>query len=132
MVLYNEMCYDESEIIQRRRHTDGYSKVRPLPDGQCQVFPDGESRFLRERLSALEDDRFNMLAMVELKDPIMMLIISLLFGTLGIDRFLLGDIGMGVLKLLTGGLCGILTLVDWFLIMNKTKELNFNKVMALL
>lgn len=73
-----------------------------------------------------------MLAMVELKDPIMMLIISLLFGTLGIDRFLLGDIGMGVLKLLTGGLCGILTLVDWFLIMNKTKELNFNKVMALL
>lgn len=98
----------------------------------AKFFPTENLVFLRERLSALEDDRFNMLAMVELKDPIMMLIISLLFGTLGIDRFLLGDIGMGVLKLLTGGLCGILTLVDWFLIMNKTKELNFNKVMALL
>lgn len=98
----------------------------------AKFFPTENLVFLREKLSALEDDRFNMLAMVELKDPIMMLIISLLFGTLGIDRFLLGDIGMGVLKLLTGGLCGILTLVDWFLIMNKTKELNFNKVMALL
>lgn len=98
----------------------------------AKFFPTENLVFLREKLSALEDDRFNMLAMVELKDPILMLIISLLFGTLGIDRFLLGDIGMGVLKLLTGGLCGILTLVDWFLIMNKTKELNFNKVMALL
>ena len=35
---------------------------------------------------------------------------------------MIGDIGMGVLKLLTFGGCGILTIVDWFLITGKVKE----------
>lgn len=39
---------------------------------------------------------------------------------------------MGILKLLTGGLCGILTIIDWFTISKKVKELNFNNVMALI
>ena len=45
---------------------------------------------------------------------------------------MIGDTGMGILKLLTGGCCGILTIIDWFTISGKTKELNFNKVMGLL
>ena len=50
-------------------------------------------------------------------------------GVLGIDRFLIGDIGLGVLKLLTAGCCGIFTLIDYFMIMNRTKETNFQKFM---
>jgi len=45
---------------------------------------------------------------------------------------MIGDIGMGILKLLTLGVCGILTIIDWFTISKKAKELNFNNVMALL
>ena len=45
---------------------------------------------------------------------------------------MLGDTGMGVLKLLTGGVCGVLTIIDWCTIMKKTKELNFNRVMTLI
>jgi TM2 domain-containing membrane protein YozV len=37
------------------------------------------------------------------------------FGLIGVHRFYLGDIGMGVLYLLTGGLCGIGWLVDGIL-----------------
>ena len=40
------------------------------------------------------------------------LILSILMGYLGIDRFYLGYTGMGILKLLTGGLFGILWLLD--------------------
>lgn len=64
---------------------------------------------------------------IEFKDPTTLLIISILVGSLGVDRFMLGETGMGVLKLLTGGCCGVLTIIDWFSISKKTKEYNLNK-----
>jgi len=63
----------------------------------------------------------------ERKDPTLVLVLSVLFGGLGVDRFMLGDVGMGVLKLLTGGLCGILWLIDIFTIMGKTNDYNRRK-----
>lgn len=44
------------------------------------------------------------------------LILSILLGTLGIDRFYLGYTGIGVAKLLTLGGCGIWALIDLILI----------------
>lgn len=61
-----------------------------------------------------------------------MLLISIFLGEIGVDRFMLGDVGMGILKLLTLGVCGILTIVDWFTITKRTKELNFNNIMTIL
>jgi TM2 domain-containing membrane protein YozV len=58
-----------------------------------------------------------------------LLILSLFVGGLGVDRFVLGDIGIGVLKLLTGGCFGILTIIDWFTIMGKTRQKNFETFM---
>lgn len=86
----------------------------------------------QQKLAAMDDSKFSTISTVELKDPTTLLLISLFLGTLGIDRFMLGDTGMGILKLLTGGCCGILTIVDWFTIQKKTKELNFNKLMSLI
>ena len=45
---------------------------------------------------------------------------------------MLGEIGMGVLKLLTGGVCGVLAIVDWFTIQKKARELNYNNLMMVL
>lgn len=47
-----------------------------------------------------------------MKDKTTALILSVLVGGLGVDRFYLGYTGMGVLKLLTGGLFGILWIID--------------------
>ena len=58
------------------------------------------------------------------KDRTMMLVISIFVGHFGIDRFLLGDIGLGLLKLFTFGGLGLLTLIDWFLIMGRTDDYN--------
>ena len=76
-----------------------------------------------------------MISTVELKDPTTMLLISIFLGEIGVDRFMLGDVGMGILKLLTLGVCGILTIVYWFTITKRTKrtkELNFNNIMTIL
>lgn len=45
-----------------------------------------------------------------MKDPNTVLLVSIFLGVLGIDRFMIGDTGMGILKLLTCGCCGVLTI----------------------
>lgn len=88
--------------------------------------------FIKEKLKNVDEERFALISSVEFKDPTTILLISLFLGTFGVDRFMLGETGMGVLKLLTGGLCGILTIIDWFSVQKKAKENNFNKLMAIL
>lgn len=50
---------------------------------------------------------------------VLTLVLSILVGSLGVDRFMMGQIGMGILKLITGGGCGIWWLVDVILIAMK-------------
>ena len=95
-------------------------------------FPAEKMVYLKDKLRAMDEEKFSLVSTIELKDPTTLLLISLFLGVLGVDRFMLGDTGMGVLKLLTAGCCGILTIIDWFSITKKTKELNFNKLMALI
>jgi TM2 domain-containing membrane protein YozV len=65
--------------------------------------------------------------MVQFKDPTTALLISIFAGAYGIDRFYIGDTGMGVGKLLTCGGVGIWAIVDWFLIQGATKQKNLEK-----
>jgi len=44
------------------------------------------------------------------------LLLALFGGTLGIDRFYLGYTGLGIVKLLTCGGCGIWALIDLIMI----------------
>lgn len=61
------------------------------------------------------------------KDPTIAIILAVVLGTLGVDRFYVGDIGLGVLKLLTGGVCGIMWLIDIFLISGRAHDVNREK-----
>jgi len=82
--------------------------------------------YIRERLLTADDSRWLAVQTIQFKDPTIILIISIIAGTFGIDRFLIGDTGLGIGKLLTCGGLGIWTLIDWFLIMGTTKEKNMS------
>jgi len=99
---------------------------------QAKFFESHQITAVRDRLVALDDSKFIMVSALNLKDPTTILIVSLLAGALGIDRFMLGDTGLGVGKLLTCGGLGIWTVVDWFLVMGRAREVNFQKVMTTL
>ncbi len=95
-------------------------------------FPEEKVMYLKEKLRYIDEDRFAMISTIEMKDPTTYLLVSIFLGSLGVDRFMLGETGMGILKLLTCGCCGVLTIVDWFTISKKAKEANFNRIMTLL
>lgn len=88
--------------------------------------------YLKQKLQTADEEKFALISTVEFKDPTTILLVSIFLGSLGIDRFMLGETGMGILKLLTCGLCGILTIIDWFSVQKKAKELNYNKLMMIL
>lgn len=94
--------------------------------------PESQIPSLRQRLLECDEDKASLLHAIQLKDPTIALILSLLCGNLGIDRFYIGDTGLGIGKLFTCGGVGIWTIIDWFLIMDSTREKNLERLLALI
>ena len=87
---------------------------------------------IRERLTDLDYSQA-VVYFGNLKDPTLAIILSIIIGELGVDRFYIGDIGMGVGKLLVTVIVGTITcgtlfwiwwLIDIFLIMGATRKKN--------
>lgn len=89
---------------------------------------------IRETLMGLNETRLRSVLMSaddEFKNPTMVFVISLFFGGLGVDRFMIGEAGWGILKLITVGGFGVWYLVDLFIIQNKTRNYNYKELMEL-
>lgn len=97
------------------------------------------------------DARFEGIMSIPIKSKSITLICSVLFGGLGVDRFYLGDIGIGFTKLICSlvsisfmissnliwglvwsVLIGIWFLIDLFVCLRRYKEINFLKLMSYL
>jgi len=85
---------------------------------------------IKDLLTNADDSKLTNVQIQQYKDPTTVLIISLIAGSLGVDRFMIGDTGLGIAKLLTCGGLGIWAIIDWFLIMGATKNKNFEKLVT--
>ncbi len=54
------------------------------------------------------------------KDWMTTLLLAILVGGLGVDRFYAGSIGLGILKLFTLGGCGLWALIDIIMIVTES------------
>lgn len=87
-------------------------------------------REIMEMVGALsESDRQKFISVFqnESLNPVALYGWNIWLGWLGIDRFIVGDILLGVLKLITFGGLGIWQLVDCFLIGNRARDKNIEK-----
>lgn len=108
------------------------SKVDMFISLHGKEFPEIQLPLIREKLLKMDNDKLTSLSMLQFKNPTTILIVSIFLGELGIDRFMIGKTGTGILKLITLGGFGLWWLIDLFLISEKTKQWNFQKLSTVL
>lgn len=101
-----------------------YQLVDDYIIANSKYFTETDLMKVRETLMAMDHDGF-FYEKPTYRNPIVVFVVSLFFGTLGLDRFLLGDVKGGVIKFLTMGLFGLWLLYDWIMIMKITKQQNY-------
>lgn len=76
-----------------------------------------EAMYIQHLISGMSEEQAMQFAFIykeRRKEPQMILLLSVIgfFGIAGIHRFVVDQIGMGILYLLTGGFCCIGTIID--------------------
>lgn len=103
--------------------------VRMVLNAVSEKIPSEKLAYLKNRLEAVDDSKADEILLVPTKNPLHILLFSIFLGGLGIDRFIIGDVGLGIGKLLFGWLtCGIWPLIDIFFCYKKAKEKNLNNI----
>ena len=92
-----------------------------------------EAAYISKMMESMDDetaDRFARVYRARRKDPQVILLTAIIgfFGVAGVHRFVIGQIGMGILYLLTAGLCFIGTIVD--IINYKNLAFEYNRDVA--
>ena len=95
-------------------------------------FPSENMYLISEKVAQLPEAKANLLYALPLKNPTTSIILSLFLGYLGVYRFVLGDIGLGISKLLTFGWLWVGAWIDTYFCYKRSKELNMIMLMKML
>lgn len=91
--------------------------------------PSDQAYLLQRQLEEVNEKQLYSLSSIALKSPIVGLILGIIFGVLGVDRFYKGDIGIGIVKLCLCWLTfGIWWAIDLFLVWKGIKQDNLRKI----
>ncbi|MDE6059437.1 MAG: TM2 domain-containing protein [Clostridia bacterium] len=95
-----------------------------------EYFPEDKLFLIRKAFAKREEDMYTLTSMLSLKNPQTVLLYSIFLGGIAMDRFYIGDIGMGVAKIFLN-LCtfGIFSIVDIFFCYKKAKEKNLTELL---
>lgn len=100
---------------------------------------------INDKLDNIDEKKFNNLSLIPFKNPLIAVVLGIVFGIFGVDRFYQGNIKLGVLKLVIW-LVGMLTfllfigifilwalyiyvLVDLFFVYKAVQNDNYQKIL---
>lgn len=100
---------------------------------------------INDKLDNIDEKKFNNLSLIPFKNPLIAVVLGIVFGIFGVDRFYQGNIKLGVLKLVIW-LVGVLTiflfigifilwalyiyvLVDLFFVYKAVQNDNYQKIL---
>jgi TM2 domain-containing membrane protein YozV len=109
-----------------------YDKVNMWLMSNQDKLPSEKVGILKSTLDKVDESRIDALMSVELKSPMTIFLLAWFVGWLSLDRFLLGNVGVGIARILTLHGLGIWWLVDMISAMKRTREYNYNKVKNLM
>ena len=96
-------------------------------DYAMEIISTFSSKIPSEKIPALKS------ALRNAPDSAYTLLLSIFLGGLGVDRFYVGDVGLGIAKLLFGWITlGIWPFIDIFVSYKKARIKNFENIMAVL
>ena len=125
--MINEETKNEERVKEKQTaFADSYITANASNFSPDQIY------LIKDKLAHLPVERQTAVQSVPLKSPTLTLILSLFFGMIGVDRFYLGHIGLGIGKIITFGGFGFWAIIDWFLIMKATKKVNYQKMMTVI
>lgn len=117
-----------AEYLNAQGATISLTKVNQWLVLNKKYFTNKQLRILDDKLKAIDEDNYQNLMSIDYKDPTTALVLSVFLGGLGVDRFYIGNIGLGVGKLITAGGLGVWWLIDLFCIQNATKKANYKEI----
>ena len=113
--------------------TNGHNDINPVLLKMLYDITPEELYTINARTNGFSESQINQFCIFyrsKRKDPQMILILTLigLVGVAGIQRFVIDQIGMGILYFLTAGLCFIGTIVDAVNYKSLAMEYNSKKI----
>lgn len=109
-----------------------YKSVENYFCAYSDYFPPNLVYQLKNLLLVCKKETFEKLNEIELINPKKIQKLSVFFGFLGIDRFVIGDYVLGFLKLFTFGVVGMGWILDISEIKKTIQKQNFDKIIQII
>ncbi|MCK9575626.1 MAG: TM2 domain-containing protein [Clostridia bacterium] len=106
-------------------------KNRDIINYLSKYLPSDKLYLVKNSLKDASDNTYESIMKIKFHKPANIALLSIFFGGLALDRFVMGDVGLAFAKLILGiTTFGLWWFIDIFCSYKRAREINLNKVLV--